>query len=66
MSQSEVFEFLKRNSPRRFKPLEIQINLGLAQNTCHQNLKRLVKYKDIQYKDHLYWVEVEDNSIDSC
>ncbi len=48
---------------------ELQIELGISQNTCHQNLKRLVKYGDISYdfNEKKYWIrEKEDfNDLES-
>ncbi len=57
MSQSEIYEFLKRNSPNCFTPIEIRINLGIKEASCFNNLKRMLKRKEIQRIDHKYFIE---------
>ena len=56
MSQADIYDFLKRNSPNRFSAKEIILNTGVVEDRCFKNLKRLVKYKDIEKEDHKYWV----------
>ena len=57
MSQDIIYEFLSKNKGMKFTPIEIRINLGIKEQACFNNLRRLVRHKDVVKKDHKYWVE---------
>lgn len=57
MTQAEIYNFLKKNSPNKFSAKEISINLNLKEASCFSNLKRLVKFKDIFKAEGKYWLE---------
>lgn len=58
MSQTDIYDFLKANEGIKFSAREIAKHLDLAAGSCFNNLKRLLKHKDINYDKEKYWVEL--------
>ncbi len=56
MSQEQIYNFLVENK-EKYTAKEIQLNLGLKEQACFNNLRRLVKKKEIMKEDHKYWIE---------
>ncbi len=48
MSQKEVYNFLKENSPRDFDIKELMLNLNIKEQSIYNNLRRLLKFKEIK------------------
>jgi len=55
--EEKIHNFLRDNSPRKFKGIEIMLNLGIPEQALYHHLKKLVKQGEIKYENHKYFTE---------
>ena len=56
MAQDQIFDFLVENKPKRFLAIQLMLNLNIQEQSLHNNLRRMRKRKEVEYKNHKYWV----------